>query len=85
MPDPEFIDIKSTGEDERVSCFEVTDHGLRVVGNLPHGYEFRMKTLKDGEKLAAWLNEQRQTSTYIIPANVPEGTVITAEEDKEGA
>ncbi len=58
-----FIDVIETGSAEehpRTSALLVEKDGsLRVVGNLPHGYNFKMKTKKDAEKLAAWLKSEK--------------------------
>jgi len=57
-----FISIVSTGKDKRVSTLQVTKTGLCVLGNLPHGYEFKMKTAKDKAKLQTWLRSQCKRS-----------------------
>ncbi len=58
-----FIDIIETGtaeEHPRTSSLLVEKDGsLRVVGNLPHGYNFKMKTARAAEKLAAWLKSEK--------------------------
>jgi len=53
-----FIDIVSTGEDKRTSTLMVTSTGLRVIGNLPHGYEFKLKTARDKKRMAEWVKYQ---------------------------
>ena len=57
----EFIDIKRTSaenEDEaRTSALAFSEkfEGLRVVGNLPHGYEFELRNVAAARKLISWL------------------------------
>ena len=59
----EFIDIIETNpsnpEWPRQSCFSLTDRepdALRVVGVLPHGYEWRPKNAQACQELIAWLS-----------------------------
>ncbi len=59
----EFIDIIETNpsnpEWPRQSCFSLTDrepNSLRVVGVLPHGYEWRPRTSQARHELIAWLS-----------------------------
>jgi len=58
----EFIGIVETGTDEEYprgsSLLVEKDGSLRAVGNIPHGYTFKMKTPKDAGRLAAWLQTQ---------------------------
>lgn len=53
----QFIDIKQTKDCDRTSCFQVTESGLQVIGNLPHGYFFEPKDIGSALDLIAWLSD----------------------------
>lgn len=56
-----------TGDDSpRVSTLEVTDKGLCVLGNLPHGYTFKPLTAADRGALCNYLQ-----SLNFEPDNMP--------------
>ncbi len=68
MTEPEYIDIREVGgepvggeEYRRTSALldlvstERGLEGLQVIGNLPHAYTFEPKTVRDAERLRAWL------------------------------
>jgi hypothetical protein len=42
---------------QRTSSLLVTDDCLRVLGNLPHGYEFTPASQQDACELIAWLSK----------------------------
>ena len=53
-----FIDIIQTDTEEpRVSTLAAYGESLKVVGVLPHGYNFRPTTAKDRDNLVHWLNK----------------------------
>lgn len=58
-PDAPFIGITDSGmgadSPPRVSTLQITDAGLCVLGNLPHGYTFRPTTSGQRDKLCNYL------------------------------
>lgn len=54
-------------EDHRVSSLELAPDGLRVVGNLPHGYVFEPKSVAGALALKIWLTNWigRQASQIL--------------------
>lgn len=56
-----FIGITESGTGAampRVSTLQITEDGLCVLGNLPHGYTFAPTTARDRDKLCNWLQSQ---------------------------
>lgn len=48
--------FRETDAADRVSSLEIeSSRKLRVVGNLPHGYEIQPKSIRDAAALVRWL------------------------------
>lgn len=69
----EYIDLIDTGPKAefppytRKSALEITDAGLCVIGNLPHGYVFNPATARDRDNLVNFLQgiEYTETETRV--------------------
>ena len=56
-----YIDVYSNKEDRRSTIVMEGVDVLKIMGNLPHGYEFIFRSKKDAEKMRdfsqAWIDK----------------------------
>lgn len=52
-----YITIKGGAEKTRASSLHLSINGLKVIGNLPHGYEFVPESKEDAQALIDYLQQ----------------------------